>query len=217
MRKPLREEIMLLKNTISILRKPAINPNADYCLQFTGNGYITINDLNAVFDSKNNFYISIEFKIDSFVGTEIRFLMNSCLDVLDNKIGIAVDSKSLYVQFNKGIDSLIELETSFTDTGHWHTLEVTHDRGELSARLDETALTTAETPSLTLPATLGFTLANNTAYSAGIVGKLDNILITDLRDDLAQYLLNKGSGNTAFDTVSSYNGTIVNGNWVINA
>jgi len=87
--------------------------------------------------------------------------------------------------------------------------------GTLSATLDEISLTTNEEPSLSLPSTLGFNIASDTARLNGLSGLVDNILLTDLRDSIAQYLLNTGSGAIAYDSVDSYDGSIINGTWSI--
>ncbi len=64
---------------------------------------------------------------------------------------------------------------------------------------------------------LGFKIATDTASSNGFTGLVDNILITDLRDPVAQYPLNTGEGSTAYDSVGHYNGTITNGVWQVHS
>ncbi|MCD4745182.1 MAG: hypothetical protein K8R58_02660 [Bacteroidales bacterium] len=59
----------------------------------------------------------------------------------------------------------------------------------------------------------GFNIASDTAYSNYLSGLVDNILLTDLRDPIAQYPLNTGSGSFVFDSVSYNDGSIINGIW----
>jgi hypothetical protein len=85
----------------------------------------------------------------------------------------------------------------------------------LSATLKDDPLVVNEEPQLTLPASLGYKIASNTALSDGLDGSVDNILLTDLRDPIAQYPLITGEGNTAKDVVGHYDGSITNGEWQI--
>jgi hypothetical protein len=150
-------------------------PNINYCLLFTGNGYIE-----------------------------------------NNKTGIAVDGNYLYIQLVEGEETISELFISFSDTEFWHTLSVTNDREELSAILKEDPLVVNEEPQLQLPNSLGFKIASNTALLYSFNGSVDNILLTDLRDPIAQYSLNTCEGGSiAYDLVDHYDGSIINGTWII--
>jgi hypothetical protein len=204
---------MLLNKFISILHKPKVIQEVDYCLEFSGEGYIEIDELKQFLDHNEDFYFEMQFKINTFPHSGFNYLMNSCCNTESNKVGIAVDGTNIYVQVDKGIGGKTELYINFSDTSSWHTITVTNDRGSLSASLDEEPLSTNEEPSLSLPSTLGFKIASDTARLNGLSGRVDNILLTDLSEPIAQYLLNTGSGTTAFDSVGSYNGSITNGEW----
>jgi len=124
-----------------------------------------------------------------------------------------VDGTNIYVQIDKGISGKPELWRSFSDTDSWHTITVTNSHGILSSSLDGNPLTANEEPALSLPATLGFNIASDTARLNGLSGRVDNILLTDLSNPIAQYPLNTGSGSIAYDSVDSYDGAIINGSW----
>jgi len=64
-----------------------------------------------------------------------------------------------------------------------------------------------------MPSSLGLNIASDTDLSNGLSGLVDNILLTDLREPIAQYLLNTGSGFIAYDSVNHYDGSITNGEW----
>jgi hypothetical protein len=200
---------MITKNNISIYRKL----NYDYCLAFSGNGYISIDPLNAFLDLHNDFYFEMAFKVNSFPSSGYKFLMNSCLTKNDNKIGIAIDRTKLYVQVDKGAGLISELWVSFSDNMYWHIISVTNNRGSLSALLDLNILQTNPTPVLSLPSTLGFRIASDTNNAQNLNGLVDNIFISNLTIPVAKYLLNEGSGNIAIDSVDHNHGSIINGNW----
>jgi hypothetical protein len=202
---------MITKNNISIYRKH----NYDYCLSFSGNGYIAIDPLNAFLDHRNDFYFEMAFKINSFPSVGFKYLMNSCLSKTDNKIGIAIDRTKLYVQVDKGAGLKTELWVSFSDNIHWHTISVSNYRGLLSALLDQNILLENPSPVLSLPSTLAFRIASDTNNAVNINGLVDNILITNLTIPVAKYLLNEGSGNIANDSIAQNNGTIFNASWML--
>lgn len=202
---------MIIKNNISIFRQH----NYDYCLSFAGNGYISIDPLSTYLDYRNDFYIEMAFKINSFPSSEYKYLMNSCFSKTDNKIGIAIDRTKLYVQVDKGSGGKTELWVSFTDNTRWHTITVTNYRGSLSSLLDQNILQTNPAASLSLPSTLGFRIASDTNNAQNLNGLFNNILITNLTIPLAKYLLNEGSGIIANDSVGSNNGSITNGFWFL--
>ncbi len=174
---------------------------------------VQINKLNQFLDFKKDFHFQLNFKINNFTGNEFSFLMNSCLDKTNNKLGIAVDGHNLKIQYFNGLEFPSELTTSFSDTSLWHTVSISNNRGIFSALLDDTSLTTYPEIILSLPPILGFKIASNTANENGLSGYVDNILITDLRATKAQYPLNTGSDNIAYDAVGSYDGSITNGVW----
>ncbi len=203
---------MLLKNKISILRNktPAIEP--DYCLSFDGEGYIEIPSLNSFLDLRNDFSFEMEFNVKRFAKEGQSFLMHSCIAAV-NKIGIAIDSKYLYVQLYNGPESVTELSILFSSPESWHTISVINDQGIFSASLDHVPLTAVEEPTLSLPASLGFIIASVTEHTNGLSGLVDNILLTDLIHPIAQYPLNTGSGSIVYDSINKYNGNIANGTW----
>ena len=204
---------MFNKNTISILRNIQPAAELDYYLQFTGNGYIQINDLTPFLVHNEDFYFEMQFKIDEFPRTGFKYLMNSCYNVEDNKIAIAIDETHLYVHQVNQEGQKTELNINFSDTQEWHTIKVTNDAGSLSAILDKDSLTINEEPLLSLPAIEGFRIASDSSSQNGLVGNVDNILLTDLRDPIAQYLLNTGEGEIAYDSINQYDGVVYNGSW----
>ena len=206
---------MLNKNTISIYRKhtPVEEFVFDYFLYFGGVGYIAIDDLSPFLDYREDFQLDIEFNVNEFNPEGFSWLWNSCVDTSINKVGVAVDGTNLYVQIVKGIGDITELYIPFSETNKWITLSVKNDREELSAKLKDDPLVINEEPQLSLPTSLGFKIASNTALSDGLNGSVDNILLTDLREPIAQYPLIIGEGPTAKDTVGNYDGTITNGEW----
>lgn len=204
---------MIVKNHISIFRKPKVTPIIDYCLQFNGNGYISIDTLTPFLDHNTDFHFEIQFKINSIPTSGFNYLMNSCLNKISNKIGVAIDFKNLYFQIDKGSGNKTELSISFSDTSIWHTLFLSNDRGFLFAVLDLNFLSINLPPVLSLPSNTGFRIASDTNNSQNLNGLVNNILITDLRVPLAQYLLNEGSGSVANDSVGHNNGSIINGLW----
>jgi len=208
---------MLSKNTISIYRKhtPVEEVVLDYYLYFSGDGYIAIDDLSSFLDYREDFQLDIEFNVKEFNPESFSWLWNSCVDTSINKVGVAVDGTNLYVQVVKGIGAITELYIPFSETNKWITLSVKNDREELSAKLKDDPLVVNEEPQLTLPVTLGFKIASNTALSEGLNGSVDNILLTDLSEPIAQYPLITGEGNTVKDIVGGYDGTITNGEWQI--
>ena len=210
---------MLNKNTISIYRKhtPVEEVVLDYYLYFRGDGYIAIDDLSSFLDYRADFELSIEFNVKEFNQEGYSWLWNSCLDKVSNKIGAAVDGTKLYVQIDKGSGNKTELFIPFTETNKWITLTVRNDRDELSAILKDNPLVLNEEPQLHLPESLGFRIASNTTPSEGLNGSVDNILLTDLREPIAQYPLNTGEGNTAKDIVGHYDGSIANGEWQVHS
>jgi hypothetical protein len=202
---------MIIKNNISIYRKH----NYDYCLSFSGNGYISIDPLITYLDYRNDFYFEMAFKINSFPSSGYKYLMNSCFGKTDNKIGIAIDRTKLYVQVDKGGGGKTELSISFSDSSRWHIISVTNNRGLLSALLDINSLSVNPSPALSLPSTLGFRIASDTNNAQNLNGLFNNILITNLTIPLAKYLLNEGSGTVVYDSVGSNNGSISNASWVL--
>jgi len=211
---------MLYNNNISILRKPAYieeepPPPPDYFLYFRGDGYIAIDDLAQFLDHREDFELSIEFDVKEFNPEGNSWLWNSCIAAEDNKIGVAVDGTNLYVQIDKGSGDKFELYIPFSETNKWITLTVRNDREELSAILKDDPLVINEEPLLHLPESLGFKIASNTTPSEGLNGSVDNILLTDLREPIAQYPLITGEGTVAKDVVGHYDGNIVNGIWSI--
>jgi hypothetical protein len=200
---------MITKNNLSIIRKH----NYNYCLAFSGNGYISIDPLNAFLDYHSDFNFSMAFKINSFPASGVNYLMNSCLNKTDNKIGIAIDRNKLYVQFDRGGIDKAELWVSFTDKSYWHIISVICNRGSLTSQLDQTQLVSNPLPSLALPSTIGFRLASDTNNTQNLNGMINNTLITNLSSPLALYLLNEGSGTIANDSVGSNHGSIINGTW----
>jgi hypothetical protein len=206
---------MITNNNISIFRKFNVNPNTDYCLQFSGDGYISIDALTQFLDHKVDFSFVMEFKIDTIPEDGYTYLMNSCFDRDDNKLGIAINRHGLYVQVDKGHDEITELFISFADTRDWHSISLVNDRSKLSASLDENVLEPNTSPVLSLPVSLGFRIASDTSNSQNLFGFVDNILLTDLSSPVAQYLLNEGSGNIANDSVGHNHGSIFNGTWSI--
>ncbi len=139
--------------------------------------------------------------------------MNSCLSKTDNKIGIAIDINTLYVQLYKGSELKIELTLAFNDDRQWHTIFVTNARGLFSAVLDHDVFSLNQSPVLSLPDSLGFRIASDSENMQNLSAFIDNILITDLTNRKAQYLLNEGAGSIAYDSVGHNNGTIINGSW----
>lgn len=206
---------MLNKNTISIYRKhtPVEEVILDYYLYFGGDGYINIPDLNQFMDHRQDFTFTIEFKVKKFPSEGFFYLMNSCIDASTNKIGVAIDKLKLYVQIDKGSGDKIEIYTPFSDTENWHTLVIENSRGELTAALDHESLTSNHEPALQLQNFTGFKIAANTKELENHQGSIDNILLTDGRDPIAQYLLNLGEGSTAKDSIGHYNGSIINALW----
>ncbi|MCB2222143.1 MAG: hypothetical protein KQI35_17300 [Bacteroidetes bacterium] len=205
---------MLSRNNISILRK-SIPPQVelDFCLLFSGNGNIKIDNLNQYVDYRNDFQLDIEFNVKSFPLEGYMWLINSCIDAENNKMGTAIDGVNLYVQIDRGSGDISELYLPFSDSGSWHQLSIINNRGTLSAALDHEELLLNHEPALHLPDSLGFILAANTALLDGLIGYVDNILLTDLRAPIAQYLLNEGEGDTAYDSVNGFNGIITKGDW----
>ena len=208
---------MLNKNTISIYRKhtPVEEVILDYFLYFGSDGYIAIDDLSSFLDYREDFELSIEFNVKEFNPEGFSWLWNSCRDINSNKVGVAVDGSKLYVQVDKGSGNKTELLIAFTETNKWFTLSVKNDREELSAILKGNPLVVNEEPQLHLPESLGFRIASNTTPSEGLNGSVDNIMLTDLREPIAQYPLITGEGETAKDIVGHYDGTITNGEWQI--
>jgi hypothetical protein len=206
---------MFNKNSISILRKvtPPLEAQ-DFCLLFGGKGYIKIDDLNQYLDYRNDFLLEMEFKVKTFPLEGFNWLINSCIDASNNKAGAAIDGINLYVQIDKGSGGKTEVFIPFSDSGSWHQLSIMNNRGLLSASLDHVQLTSSHTPVLHLPDSLGFIIAANTSLLDGLIGYVDNILLTDLRDPIAQYLLNEGDGDTAFDSINGFNGIISKGDWL---
>jgi hypothetical protein len=200
---------------LSILRKPHPTASPAYCLQFPGNGYITINPLNQFLDNRYAFMFSMEFKVNVFPITGVSFLMNSCLDKSNNQIGIAISNNTLFVQVNKGTGNVTEFYIPFDDDRYWHTIILTNDRGNLSAYLDDSPMLFNSAPSFNLPPNLGFRIASSTAGNQFLTGLVDNILITNITAPIAQYPLNEGTGTTAYDTIGSNNGTITSGTWLL--
>lgn len=200
---------MITKNNISIFRKL----NYDYCLSFSGNGYISIDSLTSYLDHRSDFYFEMAFKVNSFPSSGFKYLMNSCLSKTDNKIGIAIDRTKLYVQVDKGGGGKIELWVSFSDNTRWHTISVTNYRGSLSSLLDQNILQTNPSASLSLPSTIGFRIASDTNNAQNLNGMINNTLITNLTIPLARYLLNEGSGSIVNDSIGQNNGLISNGQW----
>jgi hypothetical protein len=162
--------MLLLNKFISIFYNPVHQQEIDYCLQFTGTGYIEIDELKSFLDHNEDFYFEMQFKIKTFPHSGFNYLINSCYNAANNKFGIAVDGTNIYVQVDKGITGKTELYINFSDTSSWHTISVTNDRGSLSASLDEEPLSTNEEPSLSLPSTLGLKIASDTALSNGLSG-----------------------------------------------
>ena len=203
---------MLINKYISILRnkQPAIEP--DYCLSFDSKGYIVIDSLNTFLDLRNDFSFEMEFKISQFAKSGLSFLMNSCV-AASNKIGIAVDGNFLYVQFLDGPVTGTERYIPFSSTGSWHTISLLNSKGIFSASLDSSPIKLDQVPSFSLPSALGFKIASDTALSSGLSGFVDNILLTDLKNPIAQYPLNTGSGSIVYDSINKYNGNITNGTW----
>lgn len=208
---------MLNKNTISIYRKhtPVEEVILDYYLYFGGDGYINIPDLNQFLDHRQDFSFTIEFMVKKFPTEGFYYLMNSCIDATTNKIGAAFDKLKLYVQIDKGSGDKIEIYTPFSDTENWHSLDIVNSRGELTAALDHEPLTSSHEPALQLQSYLGFKIAANTKELENYQGSVDNILLTDGRDPIAQYLLNSGEGSTAKDSAGHYDGNITNGAWLL--
>jgi hypothetical protein len=206
---------MRLKNSISILRNKQPVGNPDYCLSFAVNGNIEIDSLADYLDHRQDFTFEMQFKVSSFPKSGFSFLMNSCIDTDNNKVGIAIGQSQLYFQVCKGISDKSEYYIGFSDTNNWHTITITSDRGNYSGTLDSTPLVFTEILSLHLPSTLGFKIASDTASFNGLTGLVDNINVVDSRDTVAQYPLHTGSGTTAYDSVSHYDGTITNGTWQI--
>jgi hypothetical protein len=200
---------MLTKNQISIFRKL----NYDYCLSFSGNGYISIDALTSYLSHNNDFYFEMAFKINSFPSSGYKYLMNSCFSKTDNKIGIAIDRTKLYVQVDKGGGGKTELWVSFSDNTRWHIITVTNNRGSISSLLDQSQLQSNPSPVLSLPSTLGFRLASDTNNAQNLNGLVNTTLITNLTIPLARYLLNEGSGSIVNDSVGSNHGSIINGSW----
>ena len=201
---------MLYNNSLSIFRRS--KSNLDYCLLFAGDGYISIDDLCPFLDHRLDFSFSMEFKVDFLPSTGYSFLMNSCLIKSDNKIGIALDLSNLYVQIDKGHSVKTELSAHFSEPGFWHIISVSNSRGALSASLDGNQLE-SNIPSVSLPGFLGFRIASDASGSQNLTGCVNNILLTDLSNPVAQYNLNEGSGTKAFDSISHYDGSITNGIW----
>ena len=152
---------------------------------------------------------------ETYLETGFNYLMNSCYNISNNKFGIAVDGNSIYVQIDKGLGTKTELYSSFSDTKSWHTISVTYEGGTLSAILDEQPLSTNEEPLFSLPSSLGLNIAADTNQQNGLSGLVDNILLTDLTNTIAQYPLNTGEGSIAYDLGDSYNGSITNGEWIL--
>lgn len=200
---------MLTKNNISIYRKL----NYDYCLAFSGNGYISIDPLTSYLDHRNDFYFEMAFKINSFPSSGFKYLMNSCLSKTDNKIGIAIDRTRLFVQLDKGVGGKTELWTPISDTIRWFVISVSNYRGSLSSVLDLNLLTSNPSPALSLPSTLGFRLASDSNNAQNLNGMINNTLITNLTISLARYSFNEGSGNLLYDSIGQNNGLISNGQW----
>jgi hypothetical protein len=205
---------MLTNNQISIFRKFSVNQNIEFCLQFSGDGYISIDALTPFLDHKIDFSFVMAFKIDTIPEEGYAYLMNSCFDRDDNKLGIAIDRQGLYVQVYKGQDEITELFIPFEDTRDWHSISVVNVLSKLSASLDENVLEPNTSPVLSLPVSLGFRIASDTSNSQNLFGFVDNILLTSLGSPVAQFLLNEGSGNIANDSVGSNNGSIINGQWL---
>lgn len=207
---------MLPGNNISILRKSIPPPEEqDFCLLFSGNGNIKIDNLNQYLDYRNDFQLDIEFSVKTLPVEGYMWLFNSCIDAENNKIGAAIDGENLYVQIDRGSGDKTELYLPFSDTGSWHQLSIINNRGALSAALDHEELIINHEPALHLPNSLGFIIAANTSLLDGLIGYVDNIRLTDLRDPIAQYLLNEGDGDTAFDSVNGFNGIITKGDWIV--
>jgi len=200
---------MITKNNLSVFRKH----NYDYCLAFSGNGYISIDALTTYLDHRNDFYFEMAFKINSFPLSGFKYLMNSCLTKTDNKLGIAIDRTRLFVQLDKGGEGKTELWTSISDTNHWFLISVTYNRGSLSSVLDLNFLTSNPSPALSLPSTLGFRLASDTNNAQNLNGIINNTLITNLTISLARYSFNEGTGNVLYDSIGQNNGLISNGQW----
>ena len=161
--------------------------------------------------------MSIEFNVKEFNPEGFSWIWNSCVDTSINKVGAAVNGTNLYVQIVKGIGDITELYIPFSETNKWITLSVKNDQEELSAKLKDDPLVVNEKPQLQLPAYTGFRIASNTKHLEGLNGSVDNILLTDLRDPIAQYLLNTGEGTTVKDIVGHYVGTITNGEWQVHS
>jgi hypothetical protein len=102
----------------------------------------------------------------------------------------------------------------FDDDRYWHTIILTNDRGSLSAYLDNSPMLFNIVPSFNLPSDLGFRIASSTAGNQFLTGLVDNILITNLIQPIAHYLLNEGTGTIAYDAVGNNDGSIVGGSWL---
>jgi len=209
---------MLNKNQISILRKHTPVPEPipeDYCLYFSSDGYIAIDDLSQFLDYRIDFQMDIEFNVKQFPSSGYAWLWNSCFDTSNNMIGTAVNGTNLYVQIDKGSGDKSELMIPFTEANKWFQLSVKMDRDVFSSTLNSEPLVINNEPRLHLPDTFGFKIASNTALLESLDGSVDNILLTDLRNPIAQYPLITGEGTTAQDVISHYDGTILNGEWQV--
>jgi len=206
---------MLPTPHISILLRPRHQTPPNYCLEFPGNGHITINPLNQFLDHSINFLFSMQFKVNAFPQTGFSFLMSSCLNKNDNKVGIAIGEGNIYVQVNKGIGNITEFSGSFSDNRVWHEIKIINNSGLLSVILDQSMLSINLSPDLTLTSTVGFRIASSTANSQYFTGLVDDILITNLIEPRAHYPLNEGTGTIAYDAVGNNDGSIVGGSWVI--
>lgn len=204
---------MLTNNQISIFRKPKPIRVSDFCLQFSGAGFISIDALPPFLDHKIDFSFSMSFKVDTFPEAGYSYLMNSCLNRDDNKIGIAIGRHGLYVQVDKGHVNIIEFFISFTDVLDWHIISLVNFNAKLSASLDGNLLEPNAHPVLVLPSYLGFRIASDTNESQNFSGLVNNLYLSDLTNPVAQFNLDEGSGTAVFDSISGYQGLISNGTW----
>lgn len=204
---------MLFKNTISIFRKPSAPPEIDYYIQFSGNGNISVANLQSRLSASSDFLFEIAVKVDEFPRSGIKYIMNSCYNGEDDKIAIFIDDSHLYVHQVAPDSSVRELIIGFTDISMWHTISVTQVSGSLSAQLDKFDLAGNPQPQASLPLSSGFMIGSDTAGLNALDGSINTILITDTIEHIAQFPLNTGEGTTAYDVVGNYNGTITNGIW----
>ncbi|MCB2218968.1 MAG: LamG domain-containing protein [Bacteroidetes bacterium] len=205
---------MIFKNTITIFRKLTYTAALDYCLRFSGDGFIGLDPLTSSLNVNTDFSCELYFKVDITPVGGNQFLIANVIHPESNALAIAINNRNIIASFLTQ-EGRMEYIAAFKDINKWNHIRISRSDEIFECTYNGEAMSSNPEPVLSFSSSAGCRIACDTDNSNYFTGYIDNIYVTKNTEPLASYPLNEGSGETVIDQISGLNGVLVSAEWFL--